>query len=216
MSTGAIIAIVAFLPLVILIFLNKDMDKGQKATAGIVGVESRHADRLRASLAAGVFGTRRYGSGRAFDLARPVLTLRLTDGRSTLLVFVSPSCPVCKALLPVLKASVRSERNWGIGDFTDLGQLMEWVGRLGGSDVGTLPLLAGAGATPRALQWPLRLAGIVTAATGFTGWCPVYHAAGVTSLGGPGDRPDEAERREWVVPRVQVAGDPPSAEENES
>ena len=35
---GAIIAIIAFLPLVILIFLNKDMDKGQKATAGIVGV----------------------------------------------------------------------------------------------------------------------------------------------------------------------------------
>nr|WP_201469585.1 hypothetical protein [Microbacterium hydrocarbonoxydans] len=35
---GAIIAIVAFLPLVILIFLNKDMDKGQKATAGIVGI----------------------------------------------------------------------------------------------------------------------------------------------------------------------------------
>ncbi|MFE7196089.1 hypothetical protein [Microbacterium oxydans] len=35
---GAIIAVVAFLPLVILIFLNKDMDKGQKATAGIVGV----------------------------------------------------------------------------------------------------------------------------------------------------------------------------------
>lgn len=35
---GAIIAIVAFLPLVILIFLNKDMSKGQKATAGIVGV----------------------------------------------------------------------------------------------------------------------------------------------------------------------------------
>lgn len=79
-----------------------------------------------------------------------------------------------------------------------------------------LALLAGAGAAPRALQWPLRLAGILTAATGFTGWCPVYHAAGVTSLGGPGDRPDEAERREWVVPRVQVAGDPPRAEENES
>ncbi len=35
---GAIIAIVAFLPLVILIFLNKDMDKGQKATAGVVGI----------------------------------------------------------------------------------------------------------------------------------------------------------------------------------
>jgi methylamine dehydrogenase accessory protein MauD len=34
------------------------------------------------------------------------------DGRSTLLVFVSPSCPVCKALLPVLKTSRRSERQW--------------------------------------------------------------------------------------------------------
>ena len=35
---GAIIAIVAFLPLIILIFLNKDMDKGQKATAGVIGI----------------------------------------------------------------------------------------------------------------------------------------------------------------------------------
>lgn len=35
---GAIIAVIAFLPLIILIFLNKDMDKGQKATAGVIGV----------------------------------------------------------------------------------------------------------------------------------------------------------------------------------
>lgn len=35
---GAIIAILAFLPLIILIFLNKDMDKGQKTTAGVVGI----------------------------------------------------------------------------------------------------------------------------------------------------------------------------------
>lgn len=35
---GAIIAVVAFLPLIILIFLNKDMDKGQKTTAGIVAI----------------------------------------------------------------------------------------------------------------------------------------------------------------------------------
>lgn len=34
------------------------------------------------------------------------------DGRSTLVVFVAPSCPVCKALLPVIKASLRSERHW--------------------------------------------------------------------------------------------------------
>lgn len=38
----------------------------------------------RASLVAGVFGTRRYGSDEAFDLVRPVLTLRLKNDRSTL------------------------------------------------------------------------------------------------------------------------------------
>lgn len=34
------------------------------------------------------------------------------DGRATLLVFVSPTCPVCKTLLPVLKSSRRSEASW--------------------------------------------------------------------------------------------------------
>ena len=35
-----------------------------------------------------------------------------TDGLSTLLMFISPSCPVCKALLPVLKSSRKSEQSW--------------------------------------------------------------------------------------------------------
>ena len=35
-----------------------------------------------------------------------------TDDRSTLLIFVSPTCPVCKALLPVLKSSRGTERDW--------------------------------------------------------------------------------------------------------
>jgi methylamine dehydrogenase accessory protein MauD len=34
------------------------------------------------------------------------------DGKSTLLMFVSPTCPVCKTLLPVLKSSRRSEQSW--------------------------------------------------------------------------------------------------------
>jgi methylamine dehydrogenase accessory protein MauD len=34
------------------------------------------------------------------------------DGRSTLLLFVSPTCPVCQSLLPVVKSSHRSERAW--------------------------------------------------------------------------------------------------------
>jgi methylamine dehydrogenase accessory protein MauD len=37
--------------------------------------------------------------------ARPV-------GRAMLLMFVSPSCPVCKSLLPVLRSSSIAERDW--------------------------------------------------------------------------------------------------------
>jgi len=34
------------------------------------------------------------------------------DGRSTLILFVSPTCPVCKALLPVVTSSRQQERDW--------------------------------------------------------------------------------------------------------
>lgn len=70
-----------------------------------------------------------------------------------------------------------------------------------------LAMLAGAGATSPAFRWPLRMLGFVAMTTGLVGWCPWYHAAGVTSIGGPGDRPDEAERSEWIVPRAQLATD---------
>ncbi len=62
-------------------------------------------------------------------------------------------------------------------------------------------ILAAAAVAPRGARWPFGLFGFVVAATGLTGWCPVYHAAGVTSLGGPGDRGDEAERSQWLTPR---------------
>jgi methylamine dehydrogenase accessory protein MauD len=35
-----------------------------------------------------------------------------SDGKNTLLLFVSPTCPVCKSLLPVVKSSGRDERAW--------------------------------------------------------------------------------------------------------
>ena len=34
------------------------------------------------------------------------------DERATLIVFVSPTCPVCKTLLPAIKSSLASERDW--------------------------------------------------------------------------------------------------------
>lgn len=36
----------------------------------------------------------------------------LRDGRSQLLFFLSPDCPVCKTLLPVLRSAARAETRW--------------------------------------------------------------------------------------------------------
>jgi methylamine dehydrogenase accessory protein MauD len=46
-------------------------------------------------------------NGRSIAIGAP-----RTDGLSTLIMFVGPSCPVCKALLPVLKSSRKSEQPW--------------------------------------------------------------------------------------------------------
>ena len=43
--------------------------------------------------------------------ARQIGALR-SDGKSTLVMFVSPTCPVCKTLLSVLKSTSRSEQDW--------------------------------------------------------------------------------------------------------
>jgi glutaredoxin len=60
-----------------------------------------------------------------------------------------------------------------------------------------------AGSAPRALRWPLRLTGVALVASGLIGWCPVYQRLGVSSLNGPGDRPQEAERQTWLAPSLR-------------
>ena len=45
--------------------------------------------------------------GRAFRIGAP-----RSDGRSTLLLFFSPTCPVCKTLLPAVLSSRKDERGW--------------------------------------------------------------------------------------------------------
>jgi methylamine dehydrogenase accessory protein MauD len=65
--------------------LNKGLTVGEQAPA--VDVEDLGGTRLRV------------GSPR-------------TDGKSTLLLFVSPTCPVCKSLLPIVKSSGKDERSW--------------------------------------------------------------------------------------------------------
>lgn len=46
-------------------------------------------------------------NGEALRLGAP-----RADGKSVLLLFVSPTCPVCKSLLPVAKSSGKDERDW--------------------------------------------------------------------------------------------------------
>ncbi len=61
-----------------------------------------------------------------------------------------------------------------------------------------LALLGGATFAGGTWRGPLRLLGAGLLLTGMAGWCPVYRARLWTSLGGPGDRPDEAERSTWI------------------
>lgn len=67
-----------------------------------------------------------------------------------------------------------------------------------------LALMVAAGGAPRAVRPWLRLAGAAVAVSGLSGWCPVYHYAGLTSLDGPADRPDEAVRKTWLAARPLV------------
>jgi len=70
-----------------------------------------------------------------------------------------------------------------------------------------LTIVAAGAAAPRALRLPVQIAGAAVALSGLVGWCPIYHAANVTSIDGPGDRPTEAHRERWLIgaPSREVA-----------
>jgi methylamine dehydrogenase accessory protein MauD len=61
-------------------------------------------------------------AGPAVGAPAPAISLRALDGRpieigvsgsrSTLLFFLSPTCPVCKKLLPILRSITAAERGW--------------------------------------------------------------------------------------------------------
>lgn len=64
--------------------------------------------------------------------------------------------------------------------------------------VGIALIFAGGG-VPRSARVPMRIAGAALALSGLAGWCPAYYAGRVTSIDGPGDRPDEALRQKWLA-----------------
>ena len=113
-------------------------------------------------------------------------------------------------------ALIEPDNDTLIGALVELEMLTEEDarGRLGIQNVGDvervirttagLALMRAGRAAPRGARWVLRAAGATAALSGVTGWCPAYHAARVTSLEGPGDRPDEAQRRAWLAPAPAV------------
>jgi len=72
---------------------------------------------------------------------------------------------------------------------------------------GGLLLLAFERQAPPATRGVTWLARITLLLTGMAGWCPVFSANGVSSLNGPADRPDEAERRAWLTRRKAAIAD---------
>jgi len=53
---------------------------------------------------------------------------------------------------------------------------------------------------PPGLRLPGRALGLGLMLTGVSGFCPIFHARRVSSIGGPVDRPGEAEHRSWLRP----------------
>jgi glutaredoxin len=90
--------------------------------------------------------------------------------------------------------------------------------RLQGHNVGDLErgIRIGAGVglallafkVPKAVGIPLAMLGAWETLTGVLGWCPVYSAFGLTSLGGPLDHPVEADRDTWLVRESQWTPQP--------
>ena len=60
----------------------------------------------------------------------------------TVLLVTAPNCPTAErgwgAFMPLYP--VRTESDWGIGSYTDLGEFGRWIDALGGSMIGGLPL----------------------------------------------------------------------------
>ena len=94
--------------------------------------------------------------GGATPLGYHRLSVALGDHEAeTLLIVAPPRCYQPPALarrpwaLTAQLYALRSDRNWGIGDFTDLGRLADGVGRQGAAALGINPLHALFPAEPR-------------------------------------------------------------------
>jgi methylamine dehydrogenase accessory protein MauD len=77
------------------------------------------------------------------DLARRAVKVGAPnpDGRSTLLMFVSPTCPVCKKLFPIVKSIAQDEARWLDVVFASDGEEAEQRRLVRASRLESFPLL---------------------------------------------------------------------------
>lgn len=62
-------------------------------------------------------------------------------GRSQLLFFLAPDCPVCKSLLPVLRSSAAAERDWLDVVLASDGETADHAAFVRANDLGTFPYI---------------------------------------------------------------------------
>lgn len=65
-----------------------------------------------------------------------------TTGRSTLLFFLSPTCPICKTLLPVIRSAAKSERAWIDIILASDGKEHDHAGFVAEHDLGQFPYVS--------------------------------------------------------------------------
>ena len=65
-----------------------------------------------------------------------------------------------------------------------------------------LLVLASQRQAPRLVRGLLTLTGAGLVLTGVFGWCPVFHTKGVSSLNGPGDRPEAVSYTHLTLPTI--------------
>lgn len=89
-------------------------------------------------------------------LAAQPLSLPGPAGVATLLFFLSPTCPVCKKLLPVLKSVRQAERNWLRVVLASDGNMPEHLAFQQGAGLGAFPYVLSAelGMTYRVSRLP--------------------------------------------------------------
>ena len=80
------------------------------------------------------------------DLAGAKLRIggETANGRSTLLFFLSPTCPICESLLPALRAARRSEREWLDFVLASDGELEAQRRFVAGHELGDFPYVVSA------------------------------------------------------------------------